>query len=57
MGIPPPVPLPPGKWPTRVSDDQQTIMQLQQDPLDLEQQLIFKVCAVANLEETTSELK
>ena len=56
-GIPPPVPLPPGRWPTRTPDDQQTIIKLQQEHMDLEQQYNFKVCAVANLEETTNELE
>ena len=56
-GIPPPVPLLPGRWPTRTPDDQQTIIKLQQELMDLEQQYNFKVCAVANLEETTSEME
>ena len=56
-GIPPPVPLPPGRWPTRTPDDPQTIIKLQQELVDPEQQYNFKVCAVANLEETTSKLE
>ena len=56
-GIPPPVPLPPGRWPTKTPDDQRAILKLQQELIDLEQQYNFKVCAVANLEETTSELE
>ena len=56
-GVPPPVPLPPGRWPTRTPDDQQTILKLQNELMDLEQQLNFKVCAVANLEESTSEME
>ena len=56
-GVPPPVPLPPGRWLTRTPDDQQTILKLQNELMDLEQQFNFKVCAVANLEESTSEME